>query len=90
MAVLEVGVEAELLLDLRSYVRDALDLRELVDGLGVIRNRAEAVDRDGHRTHAEEAEGHQAEGEDRGREGELRRHEGLDRRGSWRRGRRRA
>ncbi len=88
LAVLEVGIEAELLLDLRLDVGDALDLGELVDGLRVVGDRTEAVDRNGHRTHAEETEGHEAEGEDRRCKGELLRHEGLDRRRSWRRDRR--
>ena len=42
---------------------DGLDRGELVDRLGVVGDRAVAVDRDGDRAHAEEAEGHQAEGE---------------------------
>ena len=41
-----------------------LDHGELVDRLRVVGDRAVAIDRDGHRSHAEEAEGHQAEGED--------------------------
>ncbi len=41
---------------------------ELIDGLGVVRDRAEAVhgDRDG--PHAQKAEGDETEGEDRGGE----------------------
>ena len=81
LAVLEVGLEAEVPLDFCLDVRDALDLRELEDGLRVVGHRAEAVDRDGDRAHAEEAEGHEAEGEDGGRKGEFLRHKGLDRAG---------
>ena len=42
-----------------------LDQRELVDRLRVVGDRAVGIDGDGHRPHAEEAEGHQAEGEHR-------------------------
>ena len=66
LGLLEVGLEAEVLLDLLLDVRERLDVRELVDRLGVVGDRAVGVDRDGDRAHAEEAEGHQAEGEDRG------------------------
>ena len=59
-------------LDLLLDVLAALDLAQLIDRLGVVRDRAVAVHRDGHRAHAEEAEGHEAEGEDRRGEGELR------------------
>ena len=45
---------------------NGLDGGEFVNGLGVVGDRAVAIDGDGHRAHAEEAEGHQAEGEDRG------------------------
>ena len=61
----EVGVEAEVALQLRLDVRDRLDQRQLVDGLRVVGHRAVAVDGDRHRAHAEEAERDQAEGEDR-------------------------
>ena len=60
-------VEAEVLLDLLLDAGDALDQRQLVDRLGVVGDRAVGVDGDGHRAHAEEAEGDQAEGEDRRR-----------------------
>ena len=40
-------------------------MRELVDRLRVVGDRAVRVDRDGDRAHAEEAEGHEAEREDR-------------------------
>ena len=75
LGVLEVGVEAEVALDLLLDVRDAFDLAQFIDRLGVVGDRAVAVHGDGHRPHAEEAEGHQAEGEDRRGEGELRRHQ---------------
>ena len=41
-----------------------LDKGELVDALGVVGYGAIAVDCNGHRTHAEHAEGHKSEGED--------------------------
>ena len=44
---------------------NVLGLGQLEDRLGVVGHRAVAVDGDGDRTHAQEAEGHQAEGEDR-------------------------
>ena len=47
---------------------------ELVNGLRVVRHRAVAIDRDRHRPHAEEAEGHEAEREDR----RVRRHQAGD------------
>ena len=65
LGLLEVDVEAEVLLDLLLDVRDGLDDRELVDALRVVGDRAVGVDGDGDRAHAEEAEGHEAEGEDR-------------------------
>ena len=71
LGVLEVGVEAEVGLDLLLHVLDALDLAQFIDGLGVVGDRAVAVHGDGHRPHAEEAEGHQAEREDRRGEGEV-------------------
>ena len=74
LGAFEVRGETEVLLDLFAHVRDRLDHGEFVDGLGVVGNRAEAVDRDGDRAHAEETECHQAEREHRGREHEFRRH----------------
>ena len=76
LGVLEVGLEAEILLNLGGDAGAALDLGELIDGLRVVGDRAVAVDRDGHRAHAQEAEGHEAEREDRRGEQELGRHEG--------------
>jgi hypothetical protein len=64
LALLEVGREAEVLLDLVLDAGDRLDGRELEDRLGVVGHRAVGVDGDGHRAHAQEAEGDQAEGED--------------------------
>ncbi len=65
LGLLEVDVEAEVLLDLRRDVRDGLDDRELVDRLRVVGDGTVRVDRDGDRAHAEEAEGDEAEREDR-------------------------
>ena len=67
LGLLELDVEAEVLLDLLLDVRDALDDGELVDALRVVGDRTVRVDGDRDRTHAEEAEGDEAEGEDRGR-----------------------
>ena len=50
-----------------SMFGNRLDLRELVDRLRVVGDRAVGVDGDRDRAHAEEAEGDQAEGEDRRR-----------------------
>ena len=74
----EVGAEPEVSLQFRLDTGQPLDLREFVDRLGVVRHRAKGVDRDGHRPHAQEAEGDEAEGEDRRGEGELRRHQADD------------
>jgi hypothetical protein len=63
---LEVRLEAEVLLDLLFDVGNRLDEGELVDRLRVVGDRAVGVDRDGHRAHAEEAEGDQTEREDAG------------------------
>jgi hypothetical protein len=47
------------------------DGRQLVDRLGVVGDRAVAIDGDRHRAHAEEAEGDQAEGEHGGHDAGL-------------------
>ncbi len=65
LALLEVGLEAEVALDLFLDARDLLGLGQLEDRLGVVGHRAVAVDGDVDRPHAQEAERHQAEGEDR-------------------------
>ena len=74
----EVGAEAEVALKLSGDTRLLLDLRKLVDGLGVVGHRAEGVDRDGDGPHAQEAEGDQAEREDRSGEGEFQWHQAGD------------
>ena len=51
---------------------------KLVDGLRVVGDRAVAIDRDGDRSHAQEAEGHQAEGEDRRGQHQGRQEHGAD------------
>ena len=61
----EIHVNVEVLLDLRLDVGHLLDQREFIDGLCVVGHRAVGIDRDGHRPHAEEAEGNQAEGKHR-------------------------
>ena len=73
LAVLEVRVEAEVALDLFLDAGDLFGLGELEDRLGVVGHRAVAIDGDVDRTHAEEAEGDQAEGKDRG----VRSHDSL-------------
>ena len=65
LAVLEVGLEAEVALDLLLDARNVLGLGQFEDRLGVVGHRAVAVDGDVDRAHAQEAERHQAEGEDR-------------------------
>ena len=67
-AAVEVHVEAEVALELLLRCRESLDLRQLVDRLRVVGDRAVGVDGDRHRAHAEEAERHQAEREDRRRQ----------------------
>jgi hypothetical protein len=64
LAFSKLGGEAEVLLDLVLDAGDGLDEAELVDALGVVGDGAVAVDGDGDRAHAEEAEGHEAERED--------------------------
>ncbi len=64
LRLLELRLEAEVLLDLGLDVRDGLDERELVDALRVVGDRTVRVDGEGDRAHAEEAEGDEAEGED--------------------------
>ena len=68
LAFSNLRLEAEVLLDVRCDAGQRLDRGELVDRLGVVGDRAVAIDGDGDRSHAEEAEGHQAEGEDRRRQ----------------------
>ena len=63
LATSQVGLEAEVFLDLVVDVGDLLDGGQLVHGLSVVGHRAVGVHGDGHRAHAQEAEGHQAEGE---------------------------
>ena len=65
LAALEVGLEAEVALDLLLDAGDVLGLGQLEDRLGVVGHRAVAIDGDVDRAHAQEAERHQAEGEDR-------------------------
>jgi hypothetical protein len=68
LAFSKLGSKPKSLLDLLLDARDRLDEAELVDRLGVVGDGAVGVDGDGHRAHAEEAEGHEAEREDRGGE----------------------
>jgi hypothetical protein len=77
--LLKIHFHAVVLFDDLFGVLAALDHREFVDRLGVVRDRPEAVhgDRDG--SHAEEAEGHKAEGEDRCGKQELFGHQGHHR-----------
>ncbi len=79
LGVLEVRVEAKIGFDLFLHVLDTLDLAQFVHGLGVIRHRAVTIHGYGHRSHAQEAEGHQAERENRCREFKGVRHQGHDR-----------
>ena len=68
LGLLEVGVEAELALDLLADARDLLDRRQFEHRLGVVRHRTVRIDRDRHRTHAEEPERHETEREHRRRD----------------------
>ena len=61
----EIGIESEIPLDLLLDAGDVFGLRQLEDGLGVVRYRTVAVDRDVDRAHAEESVGNQTEGENR-------------------------
>ena len=65
---LEVHVDVVVLLQFALNVGYLLDERQFIDRLCVIGDRAVGIDGDGHRSHAEEAEGHQAEGEYRRRQ----------------------
>ena len=73
----EIRCETEGLLNVLGDIGKRFDGGKLVHGLGVIRDGAVAIDGDGDRSHAEEAEGHQAEGEDRRGE-----HEAADEHGA--------
>src|ERR1700690_157006 len=64
LRLLEVDVEAKVLLDLRLDVRNRLDAAELVDALRVVGDRTVRVNGERDRSHAEEPEGDQAERED--------------------------
>src|ERR1041385_822575 len=66
LTVLEIGIEAKVPLNLLFNSLDLLSLGELEDGLGVVGHWAVAIDGDVHRSHAEEAEGDEAEGENGG------------------------
>ena len=66
LGLFEVRLETEVLLEVGFDAGEGLDGGEFVDGLRVVGDRAVAIHGDGDRSHAEEAEGHQAEGEDRG------------------------
>ena len=71
LALLELHVDAEVLLQLLLNAGNALDLRQLVDRLRVVGHRAVGVHGDGHRAHAQEAERHQAEREHGGGEHQV-------------------
>ncbi len=79
LRLFEVRFDAEVLLDHLLGVLAAFDHGEFIDGLGVVRDRTEAVHGDRDRTHAEETEGDETEGEDRGGKQELLRHQAHDR-----------
>ncbi len=61
----EVGIHAEVLLEVGLDVGLFFDEREFINRLRVVGHRAIAIDGDGDRAHAQEAEGHKAESEDR-------------------------
>jgi hypothetical protein len=60
----ELGFDAEVLLQLGFDARNIFDQRELIDGLSIVGNRAIGIDGNRDRTHAQEAEGYEAKGED--------------------------
>ena len=64
----EVDGVVEIFLEFRFDVWNLFDQRKLVNGLRVISDWAVGIDCDGHRSHTEEAEGNESEGEDRGSE----------------------
>ena len=66
LCLLEIRFKAKFFLDFFFNTGDGFDQRQLVDGLGVIGNRAIAVNSNRNRAHTEESEGHQAECEDGG------------------------
>ena len=71
LGLVDVEGDAEGFLDFLFDVGQLFDGGEFVDGLGVVSDRAVAVNGDGHRPHAEEAEGDQAKGEDGGHDAGL-------------------
>ncbi len=79
LCLLKVHIDAEVFLDDLFGVLAALDHRELIDGLGIVGNRAKTVHGDRHRTHSQETERDETEGEDRRGKNERRGHEAQDR-----------
>ena len=64
----EVDGHVEVFLDFGFDVWNLLDQRKFINRLSVVGDRAVGIDRDGDRSHAEEAEGDESEGEDGGSE----------------------
>src|SRR5688572_21302661 len=56
LRVLEIRAETEFLVNILRNVRLRFDLAQFIDGLGVVRYRAEAVHRNRHRSHSKETE----------------------------------
>ena len=71
LALFEVGIEAELLLDFVASVGLAGERRQFKDRLRVVGHRAIRINRDRHRPHSQEAKRDEAERKHRGREHEL-------------------
>ena len=74
----EIRVDAVMFFHYFLGIRPGFDHGQFINGLGIIRYGTEAVNSDGHRAHAEETEGDETEGKDRGCELEGCRHDFHD------------
>ena len=61
LAPFEIRRKPEVPFNFRPHVGYSLNLAQFVNRLRVVRNRAEAIDRDSHRSHAQKSKSHQAE-----------------------------
>ena len=68
LAFSNLGIEAEVLLDVRIDARNLFDRRQFVNRLRIVRNRSIRVDRNRHRPHSEKSERNQTERKDRRRQ----------------------
>ncbi len=71
----EIGLEAEIFFNFRADVGQLFDAAQFINGLRVVRDRAEAVHGNRHRRHREKTERDEAERENRRAENKFRRDE---------------